>query len=343
MKKLNVLLVLIIGLLSCQKGDKEVSISGEIKGLQNDTIYLYGTNGVLARIDTIVAKDGKFDRTVEIDTIVAATLLLNNKVECPLFLNKGDKIKIQGNANNLNALNIQGNTFNEEFTAFQQAIAGLGKPSNKVLEDKAEEFIRQHQSSLVSIYLLNKYFVQKESPDFAKIKQLIETMTGILQDQPCIEQLTESVEQAEKVTTDKIAPFFSLPNAKGDNISRMANFKDKYLLINFWASWCDDCTKTNTELRKINRTYKKNKDFALLGISLDIDKEAWKAAIKRDTLSWEQVCNFTGLNSEVAKQYAIQTLPTNILIAPSGRILAWDIQGDSLTNKLKEVLKEKTK
>lgn len=81
----------------------------------------------------------------------------------------------------------------------------------------------------------------------------------------------------------------------------------------------------------------------MLGISLDIDREAWETAIKKDTLSWDQVCDFTGLSSETAKQYAILTLPTNILLSPTGKILARDIQGKALTGKLKELLKTEEK
>lgn len=92
----------------------------------------------------------------------------------------------------------------------------------------AEEFILQHHSSYVSLYLLDKYFVQKETPDFSKIKKLVEVMTGVLQDKPYIERLNETITQAEKSEIGKYAPFFSLPNAKGEKITRSSDaFKQK--------------------------------------------------------------------------------------------------------------------
>lgn len=103
-------------------------------------------------------------------------LLLKGETEYPIFLDKKEKIKVQGNANNLDHLNIEGNIYNEEFSAFQATLQGPGIPSEKMLEAKAEEFIRQHNNSFVSIYLLDKYFVQKETPDFKKIKELIDVM-----------------------------------------------------------------------------------------------------------------------------------------------------------------------
>lgn len=343
MKKLNILLILILCMTGCKKEADTTSITGEIKGLGNDTIYLYGVDGLYEQIDTICVKGDKFSHSLKIDTITSAVLLFKKNTEYPIFLDKKNKIKIAGNVNNLSCLNINGNIYNEEFSAFQASLQELDTPSDKALEEKAETFIRQHNFSFASIYLLDKYFVQKENPDFDKIKELINIMAGILQDKPRIGQLTEYIGQLEKVNKDKAAPFFSIPNEKGEKITRTGQFKDKYLLINFWASWCEDCDSTNVELRKINAKYKKSKDFGILGISLDIDKKAWKNKIKQDTLNWEQVCTFTGWDMETAKQYAVQKLPVSILVSPSGRILARDIPADSLSHKVEEVLKKNEK
>ena len=293
------------------------------------------------RIDTIFTKDDKFAYTIPVDTITPAFLLINNQIEYPIYLDKGNKIKIKGDISNPEYLHIEGNIYNQEFTAFQEDLRGLGTPSEKVLEQKAEEFIRGHHSSFVSLYLLDKYFVQKDSPDFNKIKKLIEVMAGVLQDKLYIERLNESISQAEKTEIGKYAPFFSLPNVKGEKISRTSeNLKKKNLLINFWASWGDSIANqnSNAELREIYKKYKKNKYIAMLGISLDLNKEQWKDAIKRDTLDWEQVCDFDGFNSEVAKQYTIRQIPANILLSADGKILAKDLKGEKLKKKIEEVV-----
>ena len=247
MKKSSILILIAICLFSCSKPSKEASITGEIKGLGTDTLYLYGMDELRDRIDTIFTKDDKFAYTIPVDTITPAFLLINNQIEYPIYLDKGNKIKIKGDISNPEYLHIEGNIYNQEFTAFQEDLRGLGTPSEKVLEQKAEEFIRGHHSSFVSLYLLDKYFVQKDSPDFNKIKKLIEVMAGVLQDKLYIERLNESISQAEKTEIGKYAPFFSLPNVKGEKISRTSeNLKKKNLLINFWASCvCTSHTKLN--------------------------------------------------------------------------------------------------
>lgn len=338
MRKFGFLFIIVAGLLGCKSDPKQALLEGEIKGLVNDTVYLYAVDGIYEKMDTIYAQSGKFSSTINIDTLTAATLLFNNRTEYPVFIDKGEKIKIKGNLSE--TLTITGNAANEELSAFMQELDGLGKPSEKAMQEKAEAFIREHHSSLASAYLLNKYFILKEKPDYKKIKELIGVMTGTLLDQASIEKVSKYIEQLEKVEDGKSAPYFNLPNAKGEKISRTSeNLRNKYLLLTFWASWCDNDSTALAGLRQLNRTYKKSKDFALLGISLDLDKETWKEAIKRDTLNWEQVCDFSGWNSATAKQYAILTLPTNILVSPSGAIIARDIEGDSLNNKIKEVVK----
>ena len=97
------------------------------------------------------------------DTLVAAWLLFSDGSRYPFFMDKGDKIHIKGSAAELNSMEITGNPHNEELTAFRKELKGLGKPSEKVLEEKAGKFINEHHSSLASIYLLDKYFAQKKN------------------------------------------------------------------------------------------------------------------------------------------------------------------------------------
>ncbi len=342
MKKNCILILIAICLFGCGKTvQKEVSITGEIKGLGTDTLYLYGMDEICDRIDTIFVKDDKFSYSSPIDTITSAFLLIRNQTEYPIFLDKGNKIKIKGDISNPEALTIDGNKYNQEFTVFQKELNELDTLSEQVLEQKAEEFIKQHHSSFVSLYLLDKYFVQKDSPDFNKIKKLIEVMAGILQDKLYIERLNESISQAEKTEIGKYAPFFSLSNVKGVKITRSSeDFKKKNLLINFWASWNDSVSnyRSNSELKELYKKYKKNKYIGMLGISFDVNKEQWKDAIKQDTLDWEQVCDFGGLNSETAKQYSVQQVPANILLSADGKILAKNLHGEELKKKIEEVV-----
>ena len=348
MKNISLAYFLIIILSACGGGENPntAELSGEIKGLGNDTIYIYGTDNMYDRVDTLIVENGKFSKTLSPDTLVAARLLFGNGSLYPLFMDKGDKIHIKGSAAELNYLEIDGNTPNEEFSAFQKELKELKAPDTpseetfeEALEEKAGKFINAHPSSLVSIYLLDKYFVQKEKPNYARIKKLTEFMTGELKDRPYIEELLNRIQEEEKAAVGKTAAYFRLPNTKGKQINR-SNFKDQYILIHFWASWDTVSRNNNAVYRRIYKKEQKNKKFALLGVSLDIDKDNWRRAIEADTLKWEQACDLSGWNAELVKQLAIKTLPANVLLSPSGKIEGKDLSEKDIEKKLNDIAEE---
>ena len=344
MKNIYLAYFLIIMLSACGgKSSDTVSLSGEIKGLGNDTLYIYGADEMYDRMDTLPVENGKFAKTLSPDTLVAAWLLFSDGSRYPFYMDKGDKIHIKGSAAELNSMEITGNPHNEELTAFRKELKGLGKPSEKVLEEKAGKFINEHHSSLASIYLLDKYFAQKEKPDYTLIKQLTEHMTGELKDRPYIDGLLDRIQEEEKAATGKTAAYFRLPNAEGKQITR-SNFKDQYLLIHFWASWDTVSRDSNAVYRRIYRKEQKNKKFALLGISLDLNKDNWKKAIETDTLKWRKG------NNVIAKGSMTQFMVQNGVYAYArqyeGKIVFVMLNGtDSETTVplkfYKEILKDK--
>ena len=344
MKKVCLLYFLLIALFACsEKKTDSINLNGEIKGLGNDTIYLYGSDRMYDRMDTLIVENDKFSTTLSVDTLVSTILLFSDGTEYPLFLDKGNKIQIKGSAAELSSLQISGNAPNKDLTDFNQELKGLGTPSEKALEEKVENFITKHPSSLANIYLLDKYFVQKPQPNLEQIKQLTDRMTGDLKDRPYMETLLKRIEEEEKVDIGKTAPYFRIRNTEGKDINR-SDFKDKYLLIQFWASWDTISREKNAMFRRIYKKEQKNKNFALMGISLDLDREKWLEAVKQDTLKWEQTCEYSGGDGEVAKLFCIHTLPANILISPRGKIEGKNLDEKAIEDKLKEIArKEKEK
>ena len=312
-----------------------VNVSGEIKGMGTDTIYIYGTDRYFDRMDTLLVKDDKFSGTFSVDTLVATRMLFSDGTEYPLYMDKGDNIKIIGSLAELSALEITGNLPNEELTAFRKEQVG-----EHAQAEKAEEFINTHPSSLASIYLLEKYFVQKPAPDINKIRTLSERMTGELKDRPYMSELLEQIKDMDKYTVGKSIPFFRLPNAEGKNVIR-TDFKNQYILLQFWASWDEQSRSANEALRPIYKSEKKKKEknrhIAFLGISLDVDRSAWQEAIKRDTLEWEQLCDFSGWDMELVKQLSLQTLPCNLLVSPTGRIEKKNLTAEDIKAQIEEI------
>ena len=369
MRKISIAITLMLCLFSCTNKNKRIVIKGDIDGLKNEMILVYGAEKNGDALDTIFAKDGEFIYKAPVDTFTQVTLLFKNMEECVVFADKGDKIKISGDVSSLDLLEVSGNDLNEEMNDFKKSITDISKSTSKLkkelytsytsgnqnkyntllqspeytkatkeIKEKAAAFIRSHTSSLVSVYLLDKYFIQETNPDFAKIKGLITALNGNIKNTPYMQQIMKYLNSVETLKEGKQAPSFSLLNSKKEPVS-LYKFKDKYLLINFWASWNSSSREENSRINRIYKRFNKN-HFALLGISLDTDKMKWQDAVKRDSLSGEQVCDFNSWSSSVIQQYGIESLPANILIDPRGAIVGRNLEEKDLIKKLEELFIE---
>ena len=290
------LLVLLLAACGGKENPRVAHVSGEIKGLGDDTLYVLGMDRLFDRIDTLVVHGGKFSDTIPVDTLVGVRLLFGDGTAYPLYLDRRERIRISGSADRLQALQVTGSPLNEEQTAFSQSLAELSATADTAVQRRAADFIRRHPASLVSLWLLEEYFVQVPDPDIDRIESLMELL-----------------EDHKKLSVGRSLPFIQTTDADGERIVR-TQFKDQYLLLHVWASWDAASRAANDSLRALHRRQKRNKDFAMLGVSLDTDRAMWLDAVRRDTLEWTQGCDLHGWESDVVKKCYVYALPFNVLV-----------------------------
>lgn len=133
------------------------------------------------------------------------------------------------------------------------------------------------------------------------------------------------------------APEISLPATDGKQVT-LSSLKGKYVLVDFWASWCGPCRGENPHVVAAFNRFK-DKNFTILGVSLDRDRDKWLAAIESDKLTWTHISDLQGWESVAARDYGVESIPANFLVDPSGKVVARDLRGEELASKLAEVLK----
>ena len=149
--------------------------------------------------------------------------------------------------------------------------------------------------------------------------------------------LAQYIAESKKNAVGSLLPDFTQADTTGKPFT-LSSLRGKYVLIDFWASWCGPCRRENPNIVAAYNKYSK-KNFTILGVSLDQAKPAWLDAINMDGLSWNHVSDLHGWSNAVAQQFQIVNIPQNILLGPDGKILGKNLRGASLERKLSRVLR----
>jgi peroxiredoxin len=316
--------------------EKPYTIKGQLGPYNNPVkVYLHHSHEGKSSIDSTQLIKGNFEFSGMIGRPEKAWLAIpgrgmkNNPkaINYHVFYLEPGLISVQSRDSTSNVL-ISGTPLNDSWEELQ----GIMKDTvNRVTMTKV--FVLKNASSVIAvdaIYGLQEY-------GFKLMDSLYQNLSSGLKRTEMGQVLAAKIIAMEHTQIGSLAVDFAMADTAGNTIS-LSGFRGKYVLLDFWASWCAPCRAENPNLVKTYQTYK-DKNFKILGVSLDRPgkKAAWINAIHKDQLEWDQVSDLQFWDCAAAKLYDIRSIPNNFLIGPDGKIIAKNLRGKALDEKLAAV------
>jgi peroxiredoxin len=221
--------------------------------------------------------------------------------------------------------------------AFMNSMMKRYKKADKTTDSLKTWYIQKYPGSFLSLTALIE--LAGKNTDVSRLGPMFQSLSPAIRNTKTARNFGLRLYDNGPIAIGKSAPDFTQNDVNGKAV-QLSDFKGKYVLLDFWASWCGPCRAENPNLVAAYQKYK-DKNFTVLGVSLDQagKKEAWVSAIQKDNLPWTQVSDLQFWNNKVAKLYEIRSIPQNFLIDPTGKIIAKNLRGDALHEKLAAILK----
>ncbi len=292
----------------------QLRIRGEYSHLDQADFLIYSTDGGLDIVDTLHILHAEFEYQTPLVGSATYHILYPNDDELVLWGHSGDDIVIDGDAQNLSRVKVSGNEENELYTEFRLQLADN---DTATIRRSAAAFIRQHPQSPVSLYLLERHFLQCVSPLPAdSVKRLYEVMRKALPRDNDVAMLGGRVQQRYALQKGQVMPDFDLLTTDSVHL-RLSDYKGKQLLVYFWAGWLGSTQATHDIIAD---SLASNDRLRVISYSLDVDSLTFKVTRGDSALNIPVCCDYQGFQGALVRQLGITRLPMAVLVDEKGRI-----------------------
>jgi peroxiredoxin len=364
MKKIVYLLVFAAIIFACKSGPHFV-LKGKIADSDSVTFLLQkrDAGNKIVTIDSAVSKKGSFKMTGTIEYPELVQLVALNTNYRTSFYLENSEISVTGKLDSLFNAEITGSKTQDEYSSFIRSNKPLSEKYSTIVQEyqaarqsnnqaKIEEiekaadaiakemttlqknFIKNNPSSYVTPSILRSLSYEMEP---GEIEEAINAMDANVANIPIIRDLKMRLDAMKLVSVGQKAPDFTMNDVNGNPVTLSSKFGPRLLLVDFWAAWCGPCRQENPNVVNIYNEFNK-KGFDVFGVSLDRAKDDWVKAISDDKLTWTHVSDLNYWNNAAAKLYAVNSIPANFLLDETGTIIARNLRGEDLYNKVNELL-----
>jgi peroxiredoxin len=353
-----------VALFACSRQEKGFEITVNLEGAEGQILLEKRGASQWIPVDTADILDGtavlKGEVVVPEDHYLS---VMGQRAKTILFV-ENTEMTVSGNAENLEQITVTGSKTHDEYNQVNNRIQEIGEEYMALYQQAREsaaagneeqatqlmqqvevlyestntmqaDFVRNNPGSYAAPYFLSRVQYGMEVEELDK---LVSALDPKLNEVPSIVALKERIEKLKTVAVGQIAPDFTMNDPDGNPVKFSEIYKkNEYTLLDFWAAWCGPCRQENPNIVAVYNDYK-DKGFSVFGVSLDRDRDAWLKAIDDDKLTWDHVSDLAYWNNEAAQLYAVNSIPSSLIVDKNGRIVAKNKRGEELRETISELL-----
>ena len=329
----SILLALIV---SCADNSANYSISGT--GVASgDTLYLYGLDRRYEYMDTILADDdGNFKHKIYADTVFPLSLLMPDGERLLLYAEPNIETTVSPDSTRKDKWSVKGGELQH---IYDSMAARIEQSHPTRLFEEIDSFVRRNPMNEVSIMLWRRYMTESPSPNSRNIRDISNLFGGKLNDNDYVTDYQESANKKRSLATTKYTsvPVFNFTETYDTTKISNSRYKDKFLIINFWASWD---TLSCERVKKMSRLYSRysTDKLMMLNVSLDHDTSQWRQKVLADTILGDNVCDLEMWDNILVKRYDISSLPYSVLVNPQLLNISYNTTPEKLDASLDSIM-----